>query len=546
MVWDSAASHWVPPPPARRHPGTEASFPAGPLHPDPATAAGVTPDFGTAAGATLGAATRIAAVLERRNSTPAEIEEAWRRAATAAPSMHGASRGHAKAQRIDAVYAEAERLGLTGPIGDTADLVGWDAPPDDFELHFERQLRESTIRRVRRSTEPEAVQHTLTWVRLYRATFPHRTLFHELTGGPGDAHAQRKNDCTFTQIAEFMRFHGSIKPGQRGRTLQAGTIEGVIGTLRALRGREAGRTLLDRSTHLEEPRIFKDMRREDGPRVKDSDLRMRRAGFRATHFRQAADRGFDRASREGRRRWAGLHAGHNGVARAGELGVTNHAAPFEHERGITCADVILLDDDATGTGRRGLLMYVFPIKDTSRRHYKQPTPISERPAGSYNGPGDDPNDAYLAVRAEYDIMLTEVPPDMRPYTPFFRRPGTFDAVTTADVARWVAEARAAIGGLPEVRADDELAHELRIGGARDYYELYGFEGRQLLEERGRWHSDIYFIYAGVSATQHFEASARVGDAGGPSLQDIAPGWTQAPVVTGAARAAGSGGWGRRR
>ena len=529
MQWDAGAGRWAPP--------ADAGSTAG----DGRAPAAAAPTEDAGADATR----HIAGLLRSRQSAPDTVEEAWRRAAAAAPSLYGAAKPHSKAQKITAVYAEAERLGLAGPTGAADHLVSWTAPPDDFEADFEQQLRDRIVQRVRQSTEPEAVQYALTWVRLYKATFPNRVLVHPLTGGPGDAIAQLRNDRTFTQFAEFMRLHGSIKPGQRGQTLQGSTIEGVVGTLRALCGREAGRTLLDKATHVEEPRIFKDMRREDGPRVKDGDLRMRRAGFRATHFRQAAASGFDRTSREGRRRWAGLHAGHNGVTRAGELGVTDRSTAFDHVRGITCADIILLDASATGTGRRGLLMYVFPIKDTDRRHYKQPTAISERAAEDYDGLGDDPNDAYLAIRAEYDTMLTEVPHELRPYTPFFRKPGTLDAVTTADVARWVGEARAAIGGLPHIRAEDELAHELRIGGARDYYELYGFAGRQLLEERGRWHSDIYFIYAGVSATQHFQASARVGDADGPSLQDVAPGWTQAPVVTGAARAAGSGGWGRR-
>lgn len=90
----------------------------------------------------------------------------------------------------------------------------------------------------------------------------------------------------------------------------------------------------------------------------------------------------------------------------------------------------------------------------------------------------------------------------------------------------VADARQTMG-LP--RDEHELAQELRIGGASDIYERYGFEGKEILERRGRWGKDIAYIYARVSATRLFQASADIGDmssADGSALESLALDWTQ--------------------
>jgi hypothetical protein len=87
----------------------------------------------------------------------------------------------------------------------------------------------------------------------------------------------------------------------------------------------------------------------------------------------------------------------------------------------------------------------------------------------------------------------------------------------------VADARQAMG-LP--RDEHELAQELRIGGASDIYERYGFEGKEILERRGRWGKDIAYIYARVSATRLFQASADMSSADGNALESSALDWTQ--------------------
>ena len=87
----------------------------------------------------------------------------------------------------------------------------------------------------------------------------------------------------------------------------------------------------------------------------------------------------------------------------------------------------------------------------------------------------------------------------------------------------IADAREAAGLSREAH---EQAHEARIGGASDIYDVYGYEGRHVLERRGRWGKDIAYIYARVSATRMFQASADMSSAVGAALEDLVPTWTQ--------------------
>lgn len=434
--------------------------------------------------------------------------------------------------QLELVETMAVDLGLAGLLGEER-LPQWTGEPDNDERALEAELMGSARRRVRQSTEPESVLYAFKWYRIYRACFPHRVPWHELQGGVGDVRASLHNEDTVMLIGELMRAWGSSKPGQRGRTLQARTIAAVQSTLRAFRAREAGHDLQLPSAQLRAPRQLKDMRREDGP----TEARRRREGFRAQHFEVSARSGFERSSRLGRRRWAVLHFCHNAVARGSTAGTPKRSTRWEPERGLVCADVEPVEANRTGTGVPGFLIMVFPGKDCRREHVKRPIPVSSRVDSQWDGDGDDPRDAYLAVKAEFENMLCEVPEHARWHTPFFRRDsancavcqGAVDstahtcAFATGDVAAMVADARQTMG-LP--RDEHELAQELRIGGASDIYERYGFEGKEILERRGRWGKDIAYIYARVSATRLFQASADISSADGNARESLALDWTQ--------------------
>ena len=448
-------------------------------------------------------------------------------------SFYGAAEAHGKEQQFRLVAKLATELDLSGPLGPTRSSE-WTGEPDSFERELEMELMRSALDRVQRSTEPESVLYTFKWYRIYKACFPNRVPWKELVGGAGDVAASLYNEDTVLMVGELMRRWGSIKPGQLGKTLQAKTIAAVQSTLRAFRGREAGYRLHLPSAQLRSAGQNKDMRREDGPPEK----RKRREGFRAQHFEAAARGGIDRSSRVGRRRWAILHFCHNAVARGSSAGTPKRSTRWEPSRGLVCSDVQPVSREVTGTGAPGFMINVFPGKDCRREHVKRPIPVSGRAVSGWDGEGDDPRDAFLALHAEFQDMLLEVPEHARWHTPFFRRhavgcvvcrgesispTGHTCAFETHDVAAMVGDARQALG---EARGEHELAQELRIGGATDVYEIYGYEGKEILERRGRWGKDIAYIYARVSATRLFEASARMADAEGHALEALAPNWTQ--------------------
>ena len=156
------------------------------------------------------------------------------------------------------------------------------------------------------------------------------------------------------------------------------------------------------------------------------------------------------------------------------------------------------------------------------------------------------------MRRLYDQMLDEVPPARRWHTPFFRRIGHACAVClgdlldptghtcqlcTSDVADMVAAASGAAGLVLDLNDEDACdapqtlahrrAHVLRIGGASDVHDAYGTEeGRRILVARGRWGSDIAFIYPRVSTQQQFAASLRMTGVSDVALETAVPSWTQ--------------------
>ena len=107
-------------------------------------------------------------------------------------------------------------------------------------------------------------------------------------------------------------------------------------------------------------------------------------------------------------------------------------------------------------------------------------------------------------------------------TPLFSLTAGGAAVTTSDVR---ADARA-IGKAVGMDQEELGGPSFRIGGAEDYYDVLGPASEKIIEERGRWHTDIAEIYKRCSATAHLSASAAIGDATGVSLEALGDGWAQ--------------------
>ena len=443
------------------------------------------------------------------HAVPASVQVIQSRLATQ-PSWHGAFPDNPKLAQHGKVEAAMEEMGLAALLRPDESPI-WGTTPDPFEVKLEASLRAKARARIAQSTEPESLLTALGWYRIHHAAFPNIVPFRPLSGGVGDMAISAANECTIVRIGELMRLYGSRRPGEQGKTLKASTISAVQSTLRGLCTREAGHELELRGGHQRTKRQLKDMRRQDGPRAA---VRAKRHGFKAQHFEQAVRAGLERLSRGGVRRFAVMHFCHNAVARGGSAGVSKSSDVFDPGRGLTCTDIV---PDLAKRGLLGLIAYVFPGKDCNRQHVKRPIPVSSRPAGTWDGEGDDPRDAYKATMAEYALMLVEVPIHLRATTPFFRKLGTLEPITTADVAGFVGDARVACG---EQRECHELAHELRIGGASNLYDEYGIAGKQILIDRGRWKDDIAFIYARTSAESQYEASARMGNAMTRTLESL--------------------------
>ena len=68
---------------------------------------------------------------------------------------------------------------------------------------------------------------------------------------------------------------------------------------------------------------------------------------------------------------------------------------------------------------------------------------------------------------------------------------------------------------------------VRIAGASDLVEQLGHEAaKRVTQQRGRWRSDIYFIYVRNSAGEQLAASAIMADAMAPDLESLMPHWNQ--------------------
>jgi hypothetical protein len=65
------------------------------------------------------------------------------------------------------------------------------------------------------------------------------------------------------------------------------------------------------------------------------------------------------------------------------------------------------------------------------------------------------------------------------------------------------------------------AVSLRIAGATELRDSLGpIASKEIIQARGRWYSDIHFLYERVTAVEMLEASVGVGTAGRPELERV--------------------------
>ena len=188
-------------------------------------------------------------------------------------------------------------------------------------------------------------------------------------------------------------------------------------------------------------------------------------------------------------RGAALLAIHLVVAGA-ELGAYTSKLPFDPTRGFVITDVTWHPPFGTNT-RAHATVYWAPTRDhraTGRAIMKVPIHIERRSAGEI---GADPQCAHDALLRAYNIRTQEVPATSAsttalftflggtPFTPQYIKSIARDIATSLDLSTRT------IGG----------ASAFRIGGALDLIDAHGDdEGRRIICARGRWGSDIAWLF----------------------------------------------------
>lgn len=426
--------------------------------------------------------------------------------------------------RLLSLRAVATSMGLTGPLSAQA-RDEWTSTPSHGEMAALASLRDGADTRLytshgSASGEPSHLRTALGWLRRFTEVVPSRKLFVPHRGA-GDVHAAAYNEETFRLFAEFIRRHGSVRAGARGEVVSSAAIADYISAIRAFRSREAGYNLLVSGGNLRLPPQLKHMRREDGP----TGARELQRALSARLLRRLCQLpAFDRRSFRGVLRWAVLWGGHNLLLRGGEFGRVDHKE-FVPAYGLTLADCDWIAPCAETSGYAALVVEMMVIKDERVTRARIPCLIRRRQPPVV-ARGADPCCAYDALRALWDLRVTQVPAIERASASLFANlEGA--AINTQHVLAFVREAAAAVG---EPAADFD-SRSLRIGGATDLYHLFGpQEAERLIAARGRWCSMIHQIYTRLSATSMLAVSSVMADATGVDLEAFRHGYVMPAVV----------------
>jgi hypothetical protein len=352
------------------------------------------------------------------------------------------------------------------------------------------------------------------------AVFPNWVLFKPVEG-PRALRNAIHNERTLGMVAEFKRAQGSKQAGKKGQKVLAKSIAGYISALRAERSIGAGYNLLSSQALNISSIALKAMRREDGP----GDARRLRRGLRIQHFRAAIANGLDFWSRSGLQRCARALVAWNLLLRGGEVGTVD-ARVFVVGIGLlTLASVTFFSrEDLRQLGKDegfpAARVMVVPIKDAAAKAEPARPNWIRRRLGDEFPHMSDPTCPYDVLLELFRQESDGIDPLIYHTRPLFCNPdGTM--VRTSDV-RVDNRIIGAAGGLDPAELG---ASSCRIGGAEDLYDVYEERANPIIQERGRWCTDIHTIYQRASASRHMRVSAQMGRASGISMEAAAPsGW----------------------
>ena len=417
-------------------------------------------------------------------------------------------------QRVDAL---ARRCGLQGALGRVAPDLWEDGSPPVGGGNLFDSLRDGSRRRARETFDLDRLATALEWFVDFLASTG-RTPFVPLEHA-GDLAAAVYNSETLEAFGEYIRRRGSRQQGRIGSTLASDTVDGYVATIKLLRGSEAHYRITLDAANVIMPAASKRARQLQGA----PGARQLRRGIRAQHLRQLADMGYDRSSARGVHEWAAALVAWNLLLRGGEVGVVS-GKPFDPARDATFGAIEFRRPCADSAGMPWLTWDVVPVKDTQARLRACPMAVRRRSAGPH---GADPLCVYDAIVAAWRAQTGSDPPaegraqgSLAARAFFIGRGGrVWHTGDTRDLAGRFASAL----GLDPAEFGGK---SFRIGGATDWREVFGADAERIITQRGRWHSDVAFLYQRALAEVHLRGSAAVGGATGADLESLCRGWVQ--------------------
>ena len=449
----------------------------------------------------------------------------------------GGGMKRSRAEQEAALYQRAAELRLCGPLGDTRDDEWRDARGVDGRgagAGLVDELRQRVKQRIIGNMDMGRVHTAVTWFADFlrdSSREPFVPLKHA-----GDLAAGVYNAETLDLFAEYMSMRGPRRASNPSEKLTADYIQTCVSTVRLLRSAETHYAVLVEGADTASSAIYKNMRKEQGPRGERRESR----GFRARDFRTLIGKAYDRSSTAGRKQeWAIALTAHNLMLRGGEVGRCG-SKPFDPARDLTLASIVLMEPCADSRWRPWLIVWVVSIKDGAMRFRAVPLGIAQR---------QDPTDplcAYSALYQHWRARCAAVPACQRACAwcrpkPGAPRPGGKPPascqraraplfVTDAggeyctDDVRALGRRMAEAAGIPSAAVGGKL---WRIGGATDCRDMLGVErGQRTMKDRGRWGTDVAFVYSRSLVRDQLDASTAVGDADAQELEAVISGWVQ--------------------
>ena len=442
-------------------------------------------------------------------------------ASTAAPVRANpfAINMYGKRPRPKELVDRIEALGLHASLGEVA--VPWDGEPSAEERGRADILSASLRSHVQsRNLSDSRLATSVGLLEDFVAAFPSWVLFKPVDGPHALMNAIH-NERTLGMVAEFKRAQGSKQAGRKGQQVNSKSIAGYISALRAERSIGAGYNLLSSRAINISSVALKAMRREDGP----GDARRLRRGLRIQHFRAAIASGLDFWSRSGLQRFARALVAWNLLLRGGEVGTVD-ARVFVVGIGLlTLASVTFFSRDdlrllGKDEGFPAARVLVVPIKDAAAKAEPARPNWIRRRLGEEFAHMADPTCPYDVLLELFWQESDGVDPEVYDTRPLFCNPDG-SMVRTSDVR----VDNRIIGAAAGLDPAELGASSTRIGGAEDLYDVYEERANPIIQERGRWSTDIHTIYQRASASRHMRVSAQMGQASGISMEAAAPsGW----------------------